>query len=134
MDLRLSTAAMAVILSAGCAATTPPPRFSPVSPAEVDAPEAAMPPAAASLTGAAANTPADSPPAKPAAGHQGHSMPAETHAAHEHEGQAPAASVAPAAAETYSCPHHPEVRQSSPGSCPRCGATLERRPASKEQP
>ena len=27
-------------------------------------------------------------------------------------------------AATYSCPMHPEVRQSSPGRCPKCGMTL----------
>ena len=25
---------------------------------------------------------------------------------------------------TYVCPMHPEVRQSQPGSCPKCGMTL----------
>ena len=28
----------------------------------------------------------------------------------------------------YTCPMHPEVRQSSPGNCPRCGMTLEPAP------
>jgi Cu+-exporting ATPase len=28
-------------------------------------------------------------------------------------------------AETYTCPMHPEVKQDKPGSCPRCGMTLE---------
>ena len=33
---------------------------------------------------------------------------------------------APASADTvYTCPMHPEVRQDHPGSCPRCGMTLE---------
>lgn len=27
----------------------------------------------------------------------------------------------------YTCPMHPEVRQASPGSCPRCGMTLKQR-------
>lgn len=26
---------------------------------------------------------------------------------------------------TYACPMHPEVRQSSPGTCPKCGMKLE---------
>ena len=30
------------------------------------------------------------------------------------------------AAEIYTCPMHPEVRQASPGSCPKCGMALER--------
>ncbi|MDQ2936411.1 MAG: YHS domain-containing protein, partial [Acidobacteriota bacterium] len=28
--------------------------------------------------------------------------------------------------EIYTCPMHPEVRQSKPGSCPKCGMSLER--------
>jgi len=36
------------------------------------------------------------------------------------------ADVEPAAAGTiYTCPMHPEVRQDFPGSCPKCGMTLE---------
>jgi len=27
--------------------------------------------------------------------------------------------------EAYSCPMHPEVRQSEPGECPECGMDLE---------
>ncbi len=34
-------------------------------------------------------------------------------------------SGAPAAAAVYTCPMHPEVRQQGPGSCPKCGMTLE---------
>lgn len=30
----------------------------------------------------------------------------------------------------YTCPMHPEVRQPSPGTCPKCGMTLE--PASNK--
>ena len=30
------------------------------------------------------------------------------------------------AADEYTCPMHPEVRQSGPGSCPKCGMALER--------
>src|SRR3984893_1709854 len=29
------------------------------------------------------------------------------------------------AAQTYTCPMHPEVRQDKPGSCPKCGMALE---------
>lgn len=25
----------------------------------------------------------------------------------------------------YTCPHHPEVKQSNPGECPKCGMKLE---------
>ncbi|MFM9928320.1 copper-translocating P-type ATPase [Variovorax sp. H27-G14] len=38
----------------------------------------------------------------------------------------PAETQAPApAAVVYTCPMHPEVRRDGPGSCPRCGMTLE---------
>jgi len=37
---------------------------------------------------------------------------------------APAAAE-PAAGTVYTCPMHPEIRQSHPGNCPKCGMTLE---------
>ncbi len=39
----------------------------------------------------------------------------------QRETKAPAAP----AAQTYTCPMHPEVRQDKPGSCPKCGMALE---------
>jgi Cu+-exporting ATPase len=36
-----------------------------------------------------------------------------------------AAAPAPAGATIYTCPMHPEIRQSGPGSCPICGMALE---------
>ena len=33
---------------------------------------------------------------------------------------------APDTSSTYSCPMHPDVRQAQPGSCPKCGMTLQR--------
>ncbi len=41
-----------------------------------------------------------------------------------HSAPLPAAPVAATATE-YTCPMHPEVRRSAPGSCPKCGMTLE---------
>ena len=38
---------------------------------------------------------------------------------------APAQPEPVAAAAVYTCPMHPEVRQSRPGNCPKCGMTLE---------
>ncbi|NDW44541.1 copper-translocating P-type ATPase [Ruegeria sp. PrR005] len=38
------------------------------------------------------------------------------HSAHTHQ--------APEGTEIFTCPMHPEVRQSSPGNCPKCGMTL----------
>jgi Cu+-exporting ATPase len=41
-------------------------------------------------------------------------------------GEAPGeAAPSPAAATTYTCPMHPEIRQAGPGSCPICGMALE---------
>ena len=37
----------------------------------------------------------------------------------------PVASAAVQAAGIYTCPMHPEVRQTTPGSCPKCGMALE---------
>jgi Cu+-exporting ATPase len=61
-----------------------------------------------------------------------------THAAHGHAHNAPhdaahqrtAASIPAVAAESvggtlYTCPMHRDIRQASPGSCPKCGMTLE---------
>jgi hypothetical protein len=63
-----------------CAAVTPPPRFSPVSPADADAPEGAMPPPKAMLTGdgeladrpepATSSQDTETPSADPHAGHK----------------------------------------------------------------
>ena len=40
------------------------------------------------------------------------------HAGHDEHGAA-------SDSATYTCPMHPEVRQPSPGACPKCGMTLE---------
>ena len=67
MPWRATAALAAVIALAGCAATTPPPQFSAVSPADPDAPESATPPATPSMTGApqAKPTPAPTPTPSP---------------------------------------------------------------------
>jgi len=51
----------------------------------------------------------------------------DDHSGHSHHQHAQHAVVAaPAAAGTiYTCPMHPEVRQIGPGTCPKCGMTLE---------
>ena len=109
MKTRAASAVLTALFLTGCAATTPAPRFSAVSPADAEAPEAATPPPAPALMGgrdAIGPEPAGAT-AKPAAGHDGHTAPAP----------------APVDAE-YSCSMHPEVKQASPGSCPKCGMTL----------
>lgn len=42
-------------------------------------------------------------------------------------GDAQPQSPSKAADIMYTCPMHPEVSQSSPGKCPKCGMELERR-------
>ncbi|MBA3903072.1 MAG: copper-translocating P-type ATPase [Rhodocyclaceae bacterium] len=58
----------------------------------------------------------------------------DTHAApraHHHEPSPatavpkPASEAAKGAATIYTCPMHPEVRQAGPGTCPKCGMSLE---------
>lgn len=51
MQLRAIVALAIALALTGCAATTPPPRFSAVSPADPEAPESSTPPAAPVLTG-----------------------------------------------------------------------------------
>lgn len=128
---------MAALFLGGCAATTPAPRFSAVSPADKDGPEAGTPPPAPALASEPeALTPV--PPAEapePAGGHEGHSMPSEAPTVREREGHSPGVPAAPSPADQrYTCPMHPEVRQASPGSCPKCGMTLVRRTDAKERP
>jgi Cu+-exporting ATPase len=137
MQTNAAIGVVAVLFLVGCAATTPAPRFSDVSPADKDGPEAGTPPPSPALAGEpeaqAVLPPADAP--KPAAGHEGHPMPAETPASRGHEGHSPAAPATTSPADQpYSCPMHPEVKQASPGSCPKCGMTLVRRMDEKEQP
>jgi Cu+-exporting ATPase len=43
--------------------------------------------------------------------------------AHHHPPATPV--VLPAAGTVYTCPMHPEIRQDHPGTCPKCGMTLE---------
>lgn len=37
-------------------------------------------------------------------------------------------------APTYVCPMHPEVHSDHPGTCPKCGMTLEKKPAGEGKP
>lgn len=62
--------------------------------------------------------------------HQGHnhqtSNPSATDAGKQAGTRSPTAAKTSVTAETvYTCPMHPEIRQSQPGSCPKCGMTLE---------
>jgi hypothetical protein len=43
---------------------------------------------------------------------------------HAHEGGEPTAAPADQEAKSWTCPMHPEVVQSEPGKCPKCGMKL----------
>ena len=134
--LRWALAPAVATLLSGCAATTPAPRFSPVSPADAAAPEAATPPPPPALTagGDLADPREPDPSQEPVEGHQGHSMQGmpspgtsdsakpspDDHDAHAGHG----AATSGARAETYTCPMHPKVEAEGPGSCPICGMPL----------
>src|SRR5690606_17796343 len=58
-------------------------------------------------------------------GHHAHQHPAHTHE-HAHHGHTHARHAPTQQPDvTYVCPMDPEVRQSTPGSCPKCGMALE---------
>jgi len=114
MPTKTANAVIAALFLAGCAATTAPPRFAAVSPADPDGPEAATPPPAPALAGeSGAHLPSPSGDTPPAVGHEGHSTPVD---------------------QPYSCPIHPEATQASPGSCPKCGMQFSRSKDARQQP
>jgi Cu+-exporting ATPase len=63
----------------------------------------------------------------PAVLEHGHAHDHPHHGAQHKVRQGPKAAVdeAPPPGTIYTCPMHPEVRQDRPGSCPKCGMTLE---------
>ncbi|MFP2900251.1 heavy metal-binding domain-containing protein [Corallococcus coralloides] len=108
--MRRTLVVLASILSfAACVSEQkrPPAAMDPSNP---DAPEA---PPAAQPTAFAAPTPEVPAPAKApeGAGHAGH-------------GAVSPASASDAGTTVYTCPMHPEVRSSKPGTCPKCGMKL----------
>jgi hypothetical protein len=137
VQIKATSLVMSVLVLAACAATTPAPRFSAVSPADEDGPEAATPPPAPALAGEpevqAPLPSADTP--NPAVGHEGHSLPAPPPTTGAHDGHSAAGPTASRPEDQpYSCPLHPEVKQASPGSCPKCGTQLVKRREAREQP
>jgi hypothetical protein len=148
---RLSAAAILCLGLAGmlsaCGGVTPPPRFSAVSPADAEAPEAPVSPAASLLTGdrpgdqptpkppAPAPAPSATPPplvrgnAQPSASVPGAGIGVRGGYRAEPPKDAPAASPKESAAASeqqaaYSCPMHPKVVAQGPGACPTCGMRL----------
>lgn len=93
----------------GCAR---PPAIGPEHPASPDAPKASTRPLLNSLaTDPATEQAAEKTSEAGGGGHEGH--------------QSEAAGTAAPASTVYTCPHHPEVVQSTPGKCPKCGMTLQ---------
>jgi Heavy metal binding domain len=66
------------------------------------------------------------PSATPDASHAEHSASAATPttSAHASHGSHDSATQPDKAAERWTCPMHPEVIQSEPGKCPKCGMKL----------
>jgi hypothetical protein len=100
MKIKLFLPLGGFLLSA-CAATTPPPRFSALDPADPKASESRVDPRPLLPEGPAEPS-IEPPPTSPAAS---------------------------ATADVYSCPAHPRVREAGPGQCRLCGRTLEKQPA-----
>jgi Cu+-exporting ATPase len=50
-----------------------------------------------------------------------------------HASSLPRSTLGPGATPTYTCPMHPEIVRSGPGSCPICGMALEPRTATAEE-
>jgi hypothetical protein len=69
MQWRAIVAVAIALAPAGCAATTPPPRFSAVSPADPEAPESVTPPAAPALMAGPEATPSPTATPTPAPHH-----------------------------------------------------------------
>ena len=105
---RLTVLIVVAIFASACATRTILPTLDESHPASSVAAEAPVPPPSATLERGA--TDERSEPQRP---------PARTHNHGEEMGHASHRGAA-----TYSCPMHPEVRQSSPGRCPKCGMTL----------
>jgi hypothetical protein len=57
--------------------------------------------------------------------HGGAAAPSEQEEDHSH--QHPADDAGEDAAAVYTCPMHPQVTSSAPGTCPKCGMTLVKR-------
>lgn len=123
-SLRTPVLILTLAAASACSAVTPPPRFSRVSPADENAPEASGPPPVAVLSEQpevvdARATKEPAPPGDPHAGHGGHGQ---------------SSTPVQGSVMAYTCPHHPEVQAPAPGSCPKCGTRMVRKPAPEPRP
>ena len=117
--LRIPGLLVSLLVLVACAGERTPPPVT-LDPSNPQAAEAASPAASTVLTPeppsseqATGQGPAT------AEGHEDHGRPAEAHAQH---GQT--ATAADAGITLYACPMHPEVQDSKPSRCPKCGMTL----------
>ncbi len=116
-SILLTGLAIAIGSCAGSGVTARPARTSPLSP---EAEEAPTQPVATSLTqDPLAQEPATSDTNH--AGHHGHDHSVTPSDPHPQPESSPDAG---SAATEYVCPMHPDVHQSGPGRCPRCGMNL----------
>ncbi|MCY1024005.1 heavy metal-binding domain-containing protein [Pyxidicoccus sp. MSG2] len=119
--MRRTLCVLASILSFAACVSEPKRLPASVDPSNPDAPEA---PPAAQPTAFAAPTPEGPAPANEPQG-----------AGYAHHGASSSASAPDAGAAVYTCPMHPEVRSSKPGTCPKCGMKLvPEKPSSEETP
>lgn len=118
----IAGAAIYFVAGAGCSGELAqrPPANDPTSVAAEEAPfRSAKAEAPDPLLSTAPPTPVESPPSG-------------TPAPHHEQGVVPglqqpkrgSTASQPSAARLYTCPMHPDVRASGPGSCPQCGMTL----------
>jgi hypothetical protein len=145
-ELRSCVAAASIAFySSGCASSQVP--SDPQHPASPEAPVAPLPPVGEALAdsnepptmgtnspdahpheggGAPEAAHTDPPDANHDTSHAGHSGSASTPSAGSHSGHGAATSAAQAdkEGERWTCPMHPEVMQSEPGKCPKCGMKL----------
>ena len=138
-------AASLALCASGCASSQIP--SDPQHPASPDAPQAPLPPVGEALaepdepetmgatspaghsheSGNASDTvQTATPDGSQDASHVGNSgsVPAPTTAAHAGHGAPASATREDKEAQRWTCPMHPEVMQSQPGNCPKCGMKL----------
>jgi hypothetical protein len=128
------TAALVLLLASACA--TPvrpiPPTLDPANPEAEDAPRSPpLTPLDSPVPEAATTDVAAQPAVIVDAGAPRAPM-AHDHSAQHAAKSSPDPTVGKATAQEYTCPMHPEVRSSTPGTCPRCGMKLE--PVKKKEP
>lgn len=126
--LRTWAALLGALVLSACAASTPPPRFSPVSPADANGPESTVPAPKPMLTGDGelAERPESTQEPAPGGmpGMEHHHQPPGLTGTEGGQMEHAAKDTAPETEATYTCTMHPQVSSKTPGKCPICGMTL----------